>query len=271
MADKIANFEDYKKRDARQEESVKEKEAAPRINAPKDEKAKAPVPQETMNIEIEDPYQFLNEEEREEYILERQKEMQRQERSEEAEDVRTEPEQRREREPERPRPQRRQRPVQRPEYEEEEYEPEEDEEFDQEYDEDAGDEEGQEKDDRNILLLVRVASVITGLIILFFIGMLLKTKVFDRYLAPDPDEAPATATVALAIPAGFTEKNDTVVVTGASFLNLRSGPDTGSTVMGQAAEGTELKRIAVAEDGSWALVEFEGQQVYAAMKYLKEK
>ena len=102
--------------------------------------------------------------------------------------------------------------------------------------------------------------------------MVLKVKVYDRYLAPDPDEAPVTA-VATALPAGFIEKNDTVVVTGASTLNIRSVPSSESkeTEVGMVPEGDELKRIAVSEDGSWALVEVDGQQVYASMKYLKEK
>ncbi len=293
MADKIANFEDYKKREERpatrepmvgaeaEKPKAEGRDERPRAEVEKPREAeapKAPVPQETMNIEIEDPYQFLNAEEREEYILQRQKEMQEAEHRQEETPVRREEarperaERREEREPERPRPRRHERPAEREEYpEDEDYDPE----FDEEYGEDRGADEGydeeDEPEDKTMLLVVRIASIITGIVILFFIGMVLKTKVFDRYLAPDPDEAPATATVALAIPAGFTEKNDTVVVAGASSLNLRSGPDTSSTVMGQAAEGTELKRIAVGDDGHWALVEFEGQQVYASMKYLKEK
>ncbi|WP_026651452.1 SH3 domain-containing protein [Butyrivibrio proteoclasticus] len=115
--------------------------------------------------------------------------------------------------------------------------------------------------------LVRIASIITGLIILICIAFIVKVKVVDKVLAPDPDEQ---ETVVTAIPAGFVEKNDTVTVSGASSLNLRSGPGTDSAIMGKVDEGTQLKRIAVAEDGSWALVEYEGQQVYASMKYLKE-
>ena len=189
-----------------------------------------------MNIEIEDPYQFLSAEEREEYIRQRQKEQ---------------------------------------------YEPEDEPDYDEEYDADEeydGDEEYYEEDeegddgDASMKLVVRIASIITGVVILAFIVMLLKVKVYDRYLAPDPDEAPA-ASVAVAIPAGFVEKNDTVVVTGASTLNIRSVPSSESseTVVGMVPEGDELKRIAVSEDGSWALVEVDGQQVYASMKYLKEK
>ena len=214
MSDKITSFEDYKNKAVTPE----------------------PVSQDTMNIEIEDPYQFLSAEEREEYIRQRQKEQ---------------------------------------------YEPEDEPDYDEEYDADEeydGDEEYYEEDedgddgDASMKLVVRIASIITGVVILAFIAMLLKVKVYDRYLAPDPDEAPA-ASVAVAIPAGFVEKNDTVVVTGASTLNIRSVPSSASseTVVGMVPEGDELKRIAVSEDGSWALVEVDGQQVYASMKYLKEK
>ena len=121
-------------------------------------------------------------------------------------------------------------------------------------------------------LVVRVGSILTGIVILVVIGMVLKVKVFDRYFAPDPDEA-ASQVVAVAIPAGYTEKNDTVVVSGASSLNLRSVPSTGSddSIVAKADEGTELKRIAVSDDGSWALVDYQGQQLYGSMKYLKEK
>ena len=218
-----------------------------------------------MNIEIEDPYQFLSAEEREEYILQRRKEQ-----GESAPNAPV-----RDPEEDRPRPEERRtrpsEPRRRP--PREQYEPENDQDYDEEYD---GDEEYYEEEDddgdASMKLVVRIASIITGVVILVFIAMLLKVKVYDRYLAPDPDEAPA-ASVAVAIPAGFVEKNDTVVVTGASTLNIRSVPSSASseTVVGMVPEGDELKRIAVSEDGSWALVEVDGQQVYASMKYLKEK
>jgi hypothetical protein len=245
LSDKITSFEDYKNKAVTPE----------------------PVSQDTMNIEIEDPYQFLSADEREEYIRQRQKEQ-----GESAPK-----EQERDREEERPRPEERRKrpsePRRRP--PREQYEPEDDQDYDEEYD---CDEEYYEEDedgddgDASMKLVVRIASIITGVVILAFIVMLLKVKVYDRYLAPDPDEAPA-ASVAVAIPAGFVEKNDTVVVTGASTLNIRSVPSSASseTVVGMVPEGDELKRIAVSEDGSWALVEVDGQQVYASMKYLKEK
>lgn len=217
MADKIANFSDYKKRESEKNEEVK-----------KDLSETT----EINNIEIVDPYNFFNAEEREEYFKERQKESleepRREERREDPED----------------------------EYDEEDYE--------EEYDEEDGEDE--ERGGITPELLVRIASIITGVFILAMIAFTVKVKVIDKYLN-DPDEQQTEVT---ALPSGFVEKNDTVTVTGASSLNLRSGPSTDSAKVGTVDEGTQLKRIAVAEDGSWALVEYEGQQVYASMKYLKE-
>ena len=217
MADKIANFSDYKKRESEKNEEVK-----------KDLSETT----EINNIEIVDPYNFFNAEEREEYFKERQKESleepRREERCEDPED----------------------------EYDEEDYE--------EEYDEEDGEDE--ERGGITPELLVRIASIITGVFILAMIAFTVKVKVIDKYLN-DPDEQQTEVT---ALPSGFVEKNDTVTVTGASSLNLRSGPSTDSAKVGTVDEGTQLKRIAVAEDGSWALVEYEGQQVYASMKYLKE-
>jgi CRISPR/Cas system-associated endonuclease/helicase Cas3 len=225
MSDKIASFEDYVKRDANNEQKKAGNETKPaEPSAPK----KEPVPEKTMEIEIEDPFQFLNEQEREEYILQRQKDALHEES---------------------------------------------DEEYDEEYDDEEYDEEYQEEDKPgiNMNLVVRIASIITGVVILAFVGMFIKVKVFDRFFAPDPDSQ--TQTVIQAIPVGYTEKNDTVVVSGASFLNLRSAPSTGSndTIVAQVSEGTEIKRIAVSDDGTWALLDYNGQQLYGSMKYLKAK
>ena len=215
MADKITNFSDYKKREPEKKEEVK-----------KDLSETT----EINNIEIVDPYNFFNAEEREEYFKERQKES-----LEDPED----------------------------DYVEEDYEDEYDEE---DYEDAEEDEEDEERGGITPELLVRIASIITGVFILVMIAFAVKVKVFDKYLN-DPDEQQTEVT---ALPTGFVDKNDTVTVSGASSLNLRSGPSTDSAKIGTVDEGTQLKRIAVAEDGSWALVEYEGQQVYASMKYLKE-
>lgn len=272
MSDKIASFEDYVKRDASNEHKEAEAQVKPSATSSDvTEKetfasSKEPVSQETMEIEIEDPYQFLNADEREEYIRQRQKDQEEQHRKESvrrAAEVGAPKKQEPRREEQRREPER--EVVRRRKYEEP------DEEYDEEYD----DEEYQDERDQggvDMNLVVRVGSILTGIVILVVIGMVLKVKVFDRYFAPDPDEA-SSSVVAVAIPAGYTEKNDTVVVSGASSLNLRSVPSTGSddSIVAKADEGTELKRIAVSDDGSWALVDYQGQQLYGSMKYLKEK
>ena len=314
MADKIKNFDDYKKRDPGADNREPEERGV--------------VSQETMDIEIEDPFKFLDEEEREEYILERRKETLDNKRREEAahreelfhEEERSEKPHRQEAprgearrdeprndarrdEPRRQEPQggaRREAPRRQDDrYDEDRRDREDaasreerlrkrhedrillDKDRDRERDRDRDrardrdrsyDEYEDEQDEGgvNMDLVVRVASVITGIIILLFIGLFLKTRVFDRYIAPDPDEAKV---VEVALPEGYSEKNDTVVVSGASSLNLRVVPNTSSndTIVTKVDEGTELKRIAVSDDGEWAIVEFEGQNVYGSMKYLKEK
>ncbi len=248
MADKIANFEDYKKREAGVEEmqtpvekevSVQDTEAP---KGPGDETLTA------MEIKIEDPENFFNEKEREEYIQARQESAPKAEKK----PVRKEAPRREEAKP-------------RPRREEPRYEEPED--YDEDYDEEDYDE---EDSGVNMDLVVRIASIITGIMILIFIAFAVKVKVIDKMFPKDQDEV-ETVVTALALPEGFIEKNDTVMVTGAQLLNLRSGPDTSSTPVGLLPEGAEVKRIAVNKEGTWALVEVDGQQYYASMKYLTEK
>ena len=222
MADKITKFEDYKKKD----------------NA------------EDIDIQIEDPYNFFNEEEREEYFQERQKELQKEKEQEEPEEKR----------PERPR----REPEPQDEFEEEEYDEEDYDDEDAEYDEDE--EEDQPGGGFPIELFIRISSIITGIVILAFLAIVGKVKIYDKYFAKDPDEVQVEAP---ALPAGYTEKNDTVKVTAKS-LNLRTvaSSESDATIVTAVPEGTELKRIAVSEDEKWALVEYNGTWVYASMKYL---
>ena len=231
MANKITNFEDYKKKGN----------------------------DEDIDIQIEDPYNFFNEQEREEYFRERQKEMQ----HTASADQHSEDD-----------------PVtdtveKEPEYQPDDREPEDDEPGDFEADEDYEDEDVYDKDDDEqdeerssfpIELFIRISSIITGIVILAFLAIVGKVKIYDRYFAKDPDEIQAEAP---ALPAGYTEKNDTVKVTAKS-LNLRTvaSSESDSTIVTAVPEGTELKRIAVSEDGKWALVEYNGTWVYASMKYL---
>ncbi len=344
MADKIASFEEYKNKElARQDknddypaEQIKKEEPARKPAPP----VKEPVSQQTMEIEIEDPFKFLDEKEREEYIIERQKERRMERKKEALEGAKSEsraddprkdsvstaherPESSaREKSAssahERPAPASHEKPVEHREEvrkeearKESEYQrkprredsesisqaeeshkkeesPEErlrrrhseriredfkrEEPIETRYEEPEEEpyEEEEQEGGINMELVVRIASILTGIIILAFIGMLVKTKIYDPYMAPDPDEA---AVVTVALPEGYTEKNDTVVVSGASSLNLRSVPSTESkeTVVATVSEGTELTRVAVSDEGSWALVEYNGQQLYGAMKYLKEK
>lgn len=227
MADKITRFEDYKKKDNTEE----------------------------IDIQIEDPLNFFDEKEKEEYFLEKQKEQTGkepvEERVEEIPDV--EPERRLEKSNVRKNQVRDDRSD---DYDEDDYD-------EEDYDEEEPEE---EKGGFPIEFFIRISSIITGIVILVFLAIVAKVKIYDKYLAKDPDEV---QTVVAALPAGFVEKNDTVTVTAQS-LNLRTvaSSESDATVVTAVEKGTVLKRIAVNEEGTWALVEYNGAQVYASMKYL---
>ena len=129
------------------------------------------------------------------------------------------------------------------------------------FDEDEGEEGGV-----NPYVIVRIASAITGIFILIILGMIFKAKVYDVYLRPDPDEI--TNEVSVGLMEGYTYLEDTVTTT--ADLNLRNTPSTASDefIVTKVPEGTVLKRVAVSDDGLWAQVEYEGQLLYCSMKYL---
>jgi hypothetical protein len=311
LADKITRFEDYLNKDVKQEN----RDVEPEVTRPA---PKEPVPQETMDIQIEDPFQFLNEQEREEYIRQRELAHQEEERKKQLEiqrqyqerqrreQLRQEQERQRQQEIQRQYQERqrqaqlqqeqerqRQQEIQRQyqerqrqaqlqqQYAQQQYAQEhyrEDEDYYEYEEEDDGYEE-----DSGINKIVMATSIFLGLLVLLFLGLLIKVKVIDPQRALiDPDEEVQQETqvqeedkaeeTAKSIPEGYVEKNDTVEVT-AELLNLRTQPNSKSddTVAAMVPKGTELNRIAVDSSGSWALVEYEGQQLYASMKFLKEK
>ncbi len=255
MADKITNFSDYKKRESEKAEKQKE------LNIEETGKDISETT-EINNIEIVDPYNFFNEEEREEYFRERQKADESV--KEKAEEKVREPKPVDEEKPERHEEPERQQELLREDSEEdiedEDYE-------DEEYDEDYEEEDEDENESSSFItpeLLVRIASIITGIFILVMIAFVVKEKIYDKYFN-DPDEQ---QTEVVALPEGYTATNDTVTVT--TDLNLRSVPSTESkeSIKEVAPKGTVLNRIAVSSDGSWALVEYNGQRLYGSMKYL---
>ncbi|WP_026670320.1 hypothetical protein [Butyrivibrio sp. AE3006] len=119
----------------------------------------------------------------------------------------------------------------------------------------------------NPYVVVRIASALTGIFILILMGMIFKVKVYDVYLKPDPDEVRGTVQVGQV--AGYTYTDDKVVTT--TELNLRNTPSTVSDdfIEVQVPEGTVLDRIAVSDDGVWAQVEYEDKVLYCVMKYLR--
>ncbi len=115
------------------------------------------------------------------------------------------------------------------------------------------------------LIIVRISSIITGIIILTLIGMIFKAKVYDRYLVPDPDEAKTKVEV-LEL-AGYTRTDDKIVTT--ADLNLRNTPSTASDefIVTKVPKGTVIDRVAVSDDGEWAQINYEGQLLFCSMKY----
>ncbi|MBR4832163.1 MAG: hypothetical protein IKZ97_06020 [Butyrivibrio sp.] len=293
MADKITNFEEYKNRDL--EKPVENKESSEQ-SAPQQESAEKPTPKRDLSettvinsIQIEDPYNFFTEEEREEYFRQRQKEEMERAGAPEQPQRKEIPEE----------PVEEERPIrERREYREDFYEDYDDpdgdyyrdedddyygdeddrdyggysEDYGDDYDDRYDDEEDEESDDKLMRVVVKIAAVLTGMLILGFIVGILKVKVFDRFFYPDPDKETAVTEeepAPVTIPEGYRETNDTVYV-NAEFLNLRSTPDTSGedNIEEKAGNGTELKRIAVSDDGKWAYVEYNGKQLYGYMKYL---
>ena len=230
MGDKITNFSDYKKRESSAGRDIQK-------DKPKDLYATT----EINNIEIEDPYSFFTAEEREEFLREQAKRESLSHSRKEKDDS---------------------------DESEEDYENViEDDEYYEDYEEEEDEEDDDDDENSGISpeFLVRVASIITGVFILAMIAFVVKVKVIDRFIG-DPD---TQQTAVAALPAGYNETNDTVVVTAQS-LNLRTVPSTESDsyIAAKVSNGTSLKRIAVSNDGNWALVEYNGQQLYGSMKYL---
>ena len=246
MGDKITNFSDYKKRESSAGRDIQK-------DKPKDLYATT----EINNIEIEDPYSFFTAEEREEFLREQAKREslahsrnEKDDSDESKEDYENDV-------------------IEDDEEVDEDYDDENEDEDDEYYEDDEEEEDDEEDDDEGISIspefLVRVASIITGVFILAMIAFVVKVKVIDRFIG-DPD---TQQTAVAALPAGYNETNDTVVVTAQS-LNLRTVPSTESDsyIAAKVSNGTSLKRIAVSNDGNWALVEYNGQQLYGSMKYL---
>jgi len=135
-------------------------------------------------------------------------------------------------------------------------------------DDDWFDEDDSKSTGINPYLVVRIASIATGIIILLLLGIIFKEKVLDNIFGKDPDEV---KTVSVGEVEGYSAMDDTVVTT--VQLNLRSTPSTASDsfIVTNVPAGTELKRVALSDNGDWAQVEYEGQRLYCAMKYLTVK
>ena len=263
MSDNIRNFNDYRKKVKTDEQATEE-----------------------INIEIQDPLDFLSADEREEYYrtqheaMDREREMLSEDSDEfyldedfhVEEPALDEDEDKKEeskpliRERRRPEPKRenkkskkeRQKPIRKKHRKEVVKEKKRKVSAEDDYDE--------EENEIIPLIIVRISSIITGIIILVLIGMILKSKVYDRYLKPEPDEEVQTETVVGEL-AGYTRTDDKIVTT--ADLNLRNTPSTASDefIVVQVPKGTVLDRVCVSDDGKWAQIKYEDQLLFCVMKY----
>ena len=141
--------------------------------------------------------------------------------------------------------------------------------------------EEREKELRNERI-VRIASIVTGtliLIALLVIGASYVKSYFDDRAEEDQIAADADGSVlpeeeedgggASALPEGFTAMNDTVKTT--TDLRLRSTPDSSvdNNIVTTATKGSELKRTGINDAIGWSQVNYNGQTLYCASKYLE--
>ncbi|WP_408069755.1 hypothetical protein [Butyrivibrio sp. JL13D10] len=255
MSDNIRNFNDYRKKINRDEQATEE-----------------------INIQIQDPLDFLSAEEREEYYRTQHEAMDRErqaldedsdefyfdedfhiEEPEVHEEERKEPEpairKRSRPEPEKEKSQAIRKRTAKEAVKEKKRQPK----------TKAGNEEDDE-DEIIPLIIVRISSIITGIIILVLIGLIFKSKVYDTYFRPELDEEAQVETVVGEL-AGYTRTDDRIVTTAA--LNLRNTPSVASDdfIVVQVPEGTVLERVCVSDDGEWAQVKYEDQLLFCVMKY----
>lgn len=141
----------------------------------------------------------------------------------------------------------------------------------------------EEEHEDTIEKIVRIASIVTGsiiLLLLLVIGAALIRNYFadraeENQIAADADgsEAPVAeeegGDAAPVEAEGFTAMNDTVTTT--TDLRLRSTPDSSGdgNIVATATRGTELKRTGINETIGWSQVEYDGQTLYCATRYLQ--
>ncbi len=196
------------------------------------------------DIQIEDPFVFLNASEREQYMKQMHKEsMDKQAHKDFEEDER--------------RPDREDDFEEEPEQEEESLE-EDGYADDRDYDEEDEDEEdGDDDDSPSSNKLIRIMSTLTGLLILIVIIFIVKIRVVDPIMAGNEDEQVTELS---------TDGGETMITT--TELNLRSTPsaDGSSNIIAVAPKGATVVRMS--ESDGWSTVIYENQTLYCASKYL---
>ncbi|MCR5101759.1 MAG: SH3 domain-containing protein [Butyrivibrio sp.] len=125
-----------------------------------------------------------------------------------------------------------------------------------------------DEEDYKIEKYIRIASFITGLIILVLIVLIAKKKIIDPIFATDPDEQVTTQVGEIA---GFVEASGTVVTNTKSNLRTIPSTDNDSFIAVTVDSGMELTRTGISEDGEWTKVEYNGETLYIATRLITEK
>ncbi len=135
------------------------------------------------------------------------------------------------------------------------YDEEEDEEdYDEEYDPD-------EDSDGGLQKITKIVSILVGAVVVLLAVVLIKTQLVDPYLAghetADEDEF------------GTEETTEGTTVVTTHDLRLRTAPDTSddSNIYATVKAGTTLTKVG--EESGWTVVEYEGQKLYCSSQYVE--
>ncbi|MCH4191383.1 MAG: SH3 domain-containing protein [Butyrivibrio sp.] len=109
--------------------------------------------------------------------------------------------------------------------------------------------------------VVRIASTVTGILILLVLLFIVKVRLIDPFLA-GRDDSDGTEFATDTVSGG-----EQVVTTNG--LNLRSSPSSSSkdNIVATVSAGTTLTRTG--EKDGWSEIEYNGQTVYCASKFLQ--
>ena len=124
-----------------------------------------------------------------------------------------------------------------------------------------GEEEAGEKGKKSPERLVRIASSVTGILILILLVFIIKVRVIDPFMA-GRDDSDGSEFASTLVSGG----EQVVTLSG---LNLRSAPEsTGKdNIVATVSAGTTLTRTG--EENGWSEIDYNGRTLYCASKFLQ--